>query len=155
MFVYNANSYTICSQDIEDILYIDSQFTQEGYNELYFCWSREDYIALICRPNVVLTLAKTFRIIAFCLSSISYDHADILKIIVDKDYRFKGIGKKILSFNLGVLFFKGVREIYLEVSEMNIVAINLYKKFGFSVIGKRKNYYGKVDALLMKKTKEI
>lgn len=42
--------------------------------------------------------------------------------------------------------------ITLEVSEKNPIAMHLYKKFGFEVVGKRKKYYdNKYDAYIMTK----
>ena len=42
--------------------------------------------------------------------------------------------------------------ISLEVNEKNLIAINLYKKFGFKKIGSRKKYYNGIDdAIIMSK----
>lgn len=42
--------------------------------------------------------------------------------------------------------------ITLEVNEKNISAINLYKKYGFQIIGTRKKYYdNNFDAYIMTK----
>ena len=41
------------------------------------------------------------------------------------------------------------KDITLEVRESNYPAINLYKKFGFTKLAIRKNYYKNEDALLM------
>ena len=43
---------------------------------------------------------------------------------------------------------QGVLKINLEVNSKNQPAINLYKKFGFEQVGRRKNYYKDGDALL-------
>ena len=42
----------------------------------------------------------------------------------------------------------GISKINLEVNSKNFIAINLYKKFGFQQVGKRKNYYKDGDAIL-------
>lgn len=42
--------------------------------------------------------------------------------------------------------------ITLEVNEENEPAIKLYKKYGFNILGKRKNYYNNMhDAYIMTK----
>ena len=42
--------------------------------------------------------------------------------------------------------------ISLEVNEKNIIAINLYKNFGFEKVGRRKKYYNGIDdAIIMTK----
>ena len=40
-------------------------------------------------------------------------------------------------------------DITLEVNHTNLIAINLYKKYGFKPVSVRKNYYGSSDAILM------
>ena len=42
------------------------------------------------------------------------------------------------------------KPIILEVSDKNMVAINLYKKLGFKKIGFRENYYADSNAIIMK-----
>ena len=47
--------------------------------------------------------------------------------------------------------FDDIDNIMLEVNEKNLAAISLYKKNKFKIISKRKNYYGKDTALIMKR----
>ena len=78
---------------------------------------------------------------------ITYDNVDsldIFEIAVDKNFRKKGIASKLLNR------INDERKILLEVSEKNRVAINLYKKNGFKMISRRKNYYlDGSDAIVM------
>ena len=72
------------------------------------------------------------------------DSLDIFEIAVDKNFRKKGLASKILNR------INDERKILLEVSEKNEVAINLYKKNGFKMISRRKNYYlDGSDAIVM------
>ena len=72
------------------------------------------------------------------------DSLDIFEIAVDKNFRKKGIASKLLNR------INDERKILLEVSEKNEVAINLYKKNGFKMISRRKNYYlDGSDAIVM------
>ena len=72
------------------------------------------------------------------------DSLDIFEIAVDKNFRKKGLASKILNR------INDERKILLEVSEKNEVAINLYKKHGFKMISRRKNYYlDGSDAIVM------
>ena len=67
-------------------------------------------------------------------------------------YRGKGFGKKLFSYALDYARNEGCREVLLEVRPSNVKAQNLYRKFGFQVIGVRKHYYADgEDALVMKK----
>lgn len=74
----------------------------------------------------------------------SVDSLDIFEIAVDKNFRKKGIASKLLNK------INDERKILLEVSEKNIIAINLYIKNGFKIISRRKNYYlDGSDAIIM------
>lgn len=64
------------------------------------------------------------------------DSLEIMKIGVLPKYRKKGIGKILLE-----QLFEKKKNILLEVREKNIIARKFYENNGFSIIGKRKNYY--------------
>ena len=77
------------------------------------------------------------------------DELEIINIVVDKDYRVKGYGSKLLNYIID--YFDNVRTIFLEVNVNNKAAINLYKKFEFEVVNVRKKYYGNDDCYVMRK----
>lgn len=72
---------------------------------------------------------------------------EILLIYVKEEYRQKHIATSLLN---NIDSTSGDR-ILLEVSVDNIPAINLYKKFNFVEINRRKGYYNGIDALVMEK----
>jgi ribosomal protein S18 acetylase RimI-like enzyme len=76
-----------------------------------------------------------------------YDRVEIDYIIVDKNYRKKGIGSLLLK----QVEKNKLNNITLEVRESNIDAINFYKKNGFEIVAIRKNYYGTENGYLMLK----
>lgn len=78
-----------------------------------------------------------------------YETMDIVNIVVDEDYRKKGIASSLIDYV--VKLFSDVESIMLEVNENNLSAISLYKKNNFEVINKRNNYYGSDAALIMKR----
>ncbi len=77
--------------------------------------------------------------------------ATLNNIAVRKTERRSGIGSALMSDFVDGMKGKGVSEISLEVRKSNDPAINLYKKYGFSVCGERKKYYldNGEDALIM------
>ena len=85
---------------------------------------------------------------------VNADEIEIISIVVDKKFRKIGIGKSLLNKLLNIALIKKIQNIFLEVSVENKIAINLYKKFNFIKVGKRKSYYfqnGKyIDADIMK-----
>lgn len=80
------------------------------------------------------------------------DEAHIMNIAVRKDFRKKGIGSELLNFLIDEAKSKGKMCITLEVRDDNIPAIELYKKFDFEILGRRKKYYNNAnDAIIMTK----
>ena len=74
-----------------------------------------------------------------------FNRFEIDYIVVDSQYRGKGIAKKLLESIINL----NKKNITLEVREDNIPAINLYEKMGFEIVSKREKYYGNIDGLLM------
>ncbi len=77
--------------------------------------------------------------------------AFIHSFYIDKGYRRKGIGRKLLQKVIDILKNDGFKEIELTVDPDNEAADRLYKNFGFKKVGLRKNEYGRgVDRNLMR-----
>ena len=91
------------------------------------------------------------KTIAYLVIRIVSDEMEILKILVEPDYRRKGIARSLLNKALEIAQDLGLNILYLEVSKKNLVALSLYKSFGFKEYEIRKDYYAKgEDAILMK-----
>jgi ribosomal-protein-alanine acetyltransferase len=67
--------------------------------------------------------------------------AEIFDIAVDGGHRRQGFASFLLDAVLNTAKSQGAKEIYLEVRDSNGAALSLYEKFGFSVTGRRSNYY--------------
>lgn len=85
------------------------------------------------------------------------DEADIANIAVMPENRGCGIGYSLLYKMIDFARYRGAKRIFLEVRESNSAAIRLYKKLGFTNIGKRKDYYTnpREDAIVMILGEEI
>lgn len=80
----------------------------------------------------------------------SVDDVHITNIVVKKNLRHLGIASAILEKLIIIAKELDYSSITLEVNENNINAINLYKKFNFEELGKRKKYYNNSDdAIIM------
>ncbi|MGI6308642.1 MAG: ribosomal protein S18-alanine N-acetyltransferase [Dethiobacteria bacterium] len=77
------------------------------------------------------------------------DEAHITTLAVHSLYRRAGTGSLLLSCLLKEALSRGARQVFLEVRDSNQAARALYEKFGFEMIGRRKNYYYHEDALIM------
>ena len=78
--------------------------------------------------------------------------AELIRIAVDPNYRKKGFADLLLLESQKILEKKEIHEIFLEVSDKNDPAIQLYRKHGYKLYRTRKEYYQDgSSALCMKK----
>jgi len=89
------------------------------------------------------------NLLGFIHISKAYETLDIVNIVVDINNRNKGIGKKLVDYVCTL--YDDIDNVMLEVRESNKYALRLYEKCGFEEINRRKKYYGKEDAIIMKK----
>lgn len=95
------------------------------------------------------------KVVGFYIASRVLDESEVFTIAVDKDYKNMGIGTALLNHLIDTCKDKGITQIWLEVSTKNEPAINLYKKFGFKLMGVRKNYYQKIGEDAYNMLKEL
>lgn len=67
--------------------------------------------------------------------------ATLHNICVAPDIQGQGIASHLMTHLVSYFQQLGNQEIWLDVRESNHNAIHLYEKFGFEVMGKRKDYY--------------
>lgn len=79
------------------------------------------------------------------------EEANIMNIVVKKNFRNQGIGTLLLENLIDLAKKQNSTSITLEVMEENYSAIHLYKNLGFQQIGLRKNYYQNKNGLIMTK----
>ena len=92
---------------------------------------------------LVATLNNT--LIGYIGLSYVLDTADIISIVVKKDYTKKGIASLLLSEIISFCYKKEIKDIFLEVRKSNSPAQALYNKFGFFKISERKKYYNNIE----------
>ena len=91
------------------------------------------------------------EIIGFAGIKVVLDEADIMNIVIKKNYRNQGIGTLLLESLISLAKRLNLNSLSLEVSEENLPAIHLYQKFGFESLGFRKNYYQDKNGIIMTK----
>lgn len=91
------------------------------------------------------------RIVGMIVVWLLVDEAHIATIATHPDHRRQGIARKLLSYALRYLSKEGAVSSFLEVRESNLAAQEMYHKFGFEAVGRRKRYYKDTneDAILM------
>ena len=116
-------------------------------------WTAQGYQREIDSPNSTLLIlnlvdnefTKKPKMIGMaCLWSI-LEEAHITLLAIHPDYRQQGFGTLLLLCLLRDAIARNLSWATLEVNDNNKKAINLYKKFGFEVAGKRKGYYKSTD----------
>lgn len=75
----------------------------------------------------------------------------ILTIDVSPKHRRRGIGLKLLHEIEKAFTDKGVKICCLEAREDNTAALNLYRKHGYKIVGRLKNYYGSANGICLRK----
>jgi ribosomal-protein-alanine N-acetyltransferase len=98
-------------------------------------------------------------VICWMFSGVGTDYGGdlhLLNIAVDPAVRRRNIGKILLQKVIDDFAAVGGGRVSLEVRPSNSVAINLYHSMGFSIVGRRPEYYQKdrEDALIMTKPVE-
>ena len=93
------------------------------------------------------------KVVGFYISSHVLDEVEIFTIAVDPAYHHMGIGTRLLNHLVKSSKNENVRQIWLEAK--NLAAINLYEKFGFRIMGLRKNYYQKIGEDAYNMLKEL
>jgi len=121
-------------------------------------WSRDSYQAEIT-TNILSAyfVAKAQgKIIGYFGMWFILDEAHITNIAVQKSFRGKGVGTRLVACILEESSKKGVKNLTLEVREGNVAARKLYEKMGFVEEGRRPGYYpdNHEDAIIMWKREE-
>ncbi len=96
---------------------------------------------------------KTKELVGYSFLFSIYDEIHLNNIALKKDSRNKGLGKKMMDYIIKYGSENYFTRITLEVRESNTEALNLYYKYGFELISRRKGYYSspKEDALILMK----
>ena len=91
------------------------------------------------------------EIVGFGGIKVVLDSADIMNIVVKKNFRNLGIVTSILNEIIALCLSLNLSSITLEVRNDNEYAISLYKNVGFETLGVRKKYYNGIDGFIMEK----
>lgn len=116
-------------------------------------WGESTFRGLLRRKDSDLLVAEFKGDVAgYAVFWAVMDQGELGNVAVDEEYRGRGIGSKLIKAVLERAHERSVHEIFLEVRKSNVRAQDLYKGFGFTEVGRRKNYYLEPleDALVMK-----
>ncbi len=109
-------------------------------------WNAQSLIECFDDSYIILGLFDVKKLIGFSVIYNTKFSTDLLTIGVDLDYQGKKLGALLLHRTLEKALEIEDLECFLEVRVSNIVAQNLYKKYGFVEVGLRKEYYNPIGA---------
>ena len=89
------------------------------------------------------------HLVGFSLYRDVCGEAELLFLYVIPKFRRDGVGTRLLQGFIEDLKRKGVRRVFLEVSEVNSAAIQLYQNSSFKIVGTRERYYSDGSSALV------
>lgn len=100
-----------------------------------------------------LVAVEDDNVVGYVGSQTVLGETDMMNIATHPDYRKQGIATRLILGLVDAQEKRGSHSLMLEVRASNETAISLYRKLGFSEVGRRKNYYRnpKEDALILRK----
>jgi len=116
-------------------------------------WGEDEICRLLIEKNVIAHRAMSGRkLIGFILSRLAAHEAEILSVAIAPAWRGRKLARPLLDLHLRRLAGLGTRAVFLEVSERNAPATQLYRRAGFREVGKRQGYYdGGATALVLRR----
>jgi ribosomal-protein-alanine N-acetyltransferase len=117
-------------------------------------WTEATFAGLLRRADADMFVALVDNEIAgYAAFWAVVDQGELGNLAVAPPWRHRRIASRLLSRVIERAGERGVRELFLEVRISNSVARQLYTKYGFREVGRRKNYYLEPleDALVMQR----
>ena len=138
---------------VEDLEFIEN-LQEEHINEINNIWTCKELNDHINKKTSFSRISKYGKkIVGFSISLYSENFMDVFLIFVAPKFRRRGIAQNFLKDIKKFCKLHLINKIILEVNEDNQAANILYQKFGFKIVGKRKDYYfmneKKSDAIVM------
>ena len=132
--------------DIEQVIAIDRMSFSLPWPERSFRFELTDNPASRC-----WVAEMDGKLVGIIVVWLIVDEAHVATIATHPDFRRQGVAKKLLSHALRELSYEGAQSSFLEVRASNVVAQEMYRKFGFEESGVRPRYYrdNDEDAFLM------
>ena len=139
------------ADDLDDVLLLEAQsFSSPWTRALYEHELNDNRLSryrVVARAGVAPNVSAILAQGGWMLFG---DEAHILTIAVRPEFRGQGIGRWLLLHLLAEARDENCASVVLEVRPSNEVALRLYERMGFSIIGQRKRYYpDKEDALVL------
>lgn len=116
-------------------------------------WSIASIESFLNNTDTVCIVAKLDKVIGYIGMYDISGEGEITNVAVSPEHRTSGVGSMLVDALISEAKKRSISKLMLEVRSSNYPAQHLYKKYGFTEVGTRKNYYTypKEDAILMDK----
>lgn len=105
-------------------------------------WSKEALTSELDNPNACFLVAEeNGKVLGYIGCIFVCGEGSITNVAVSPLHRRRGIGSLLISELIENAKKEQIKALFLEVRCSNFTALELYKKHGFSICGRRKNFY--------------
>jgi len=105
-------------------------------------WSETLFYNEICKTVAVSRVARIDgKVVGYLCANVILDEGHILNLAVHPEFRRCGIASSLIKEIIDIMRDRDCRSVFLEVRISNEQARIMYEKFGFTLLGTRKNYY--------------
>ncbi len=149
--IYKAVVRAMCEEDLDQVLTIEKISFSLPWPETAYRYE------LLNNPNSLLWVAEVIhtngfvKIIGSIVIWIILDEIHISSLAIYPRYQRMGYAQELVTTALYEGVERGGQVATLEVRASNFKAQNLYSKFGFKKVGRRRRYYrdNSEDAIIM------
>ena len=119
-------------------------------------WSRGNFIDSLSSGYQAWVLRdQADQLLGYFLLMLMADEAHLLNVAVSAQRQGQGLGRFLLNQAVACARGLGKESVLLEVRPSNIRALEIYRRYGFSPIGRRRAYYPaanqqREDAIVMR-----
>lgn len=118
-----------------------------------FPWTRGIFADCLAANYSCWVMMADDQLVGYAVLGVGAGEAHILNICINNAWRRAGCGYRMLSRLVDLARWHHAEKIFLEVRPSNYAAVAMYQRYGFSIVGRRPNYYpdheGREDALIM------
>lgn len=135
-------------QDLKEIEKVFKQVRDEVSEPALFNWSDEHIEQELVRSDFFLSVDAHGSVQAFIAHRVNGDFVEIMALGTDPRLKQKGVMLTLLNVFVQKFGNQGL-SITLEVHELNLAAVSLYRKNGFKQVRLRPSYYKDGKAALV------
>lgn len=130
----------MAQSDLEDVLELE-------HNVYAHPWSRGNFTdSLSSGYQAWILRDQSLALLGYFVVMLVVDEAHLLNVAVSAERQGQGLGYLLLNQAVACARGLGMESVLLEVRPSNVRALDIYKRYGFETIGRRKDYYPAPDS---------